>query len=185
MKEVLDKSGVTYLAFLREWYRVANQKALFTTESISPLEIMEVYKYTPGKTLILSKSSNGIIMNAINAFGTRNQQQIQRAMQYLNSSLQYDPNSSTTYFMLGIGSILIKDNTNAEKFLLKALEIFPEYKDALMQTGLFYRQSGRPAEAKKYFEKYLSLYPDDKNISGQLKELIEQEKKPGNEEIKK
>jgi len=185
MKEVLNKSGVTYLAFLREWYRVANQKPLFSTENISPLEIMEVYKYIPGTTLILSKSSNGIIMNAINAYGTRNPQQIQRAMQYLNTSLQYDPNSSTTYFLLGIGSILLKDNNNAEKFLLKSLEIFPEYKDALMQAGLFYRQSGRPAEAKKYFEKYLSLYPDDKNISGQLNELIEQEKKSGNEEAGK
>jgi tetratricopeptide (TPR) repeat protein len=185
MKEVLDKSGVTYLAFLREWYRVANQKSLFTTESISPVEIMEVFKYTPGKTLILSKSSNGIILNAINAFGTRNPQQIQRAMQYLNSALQYDPNSSTTYFLLGVGSMLNKDNANAEKYLLKAVEIFPDYKDALGQLGLFYRQSGKPVEAIKYFEKYLVLNPDDKNISGQLKELIEQEKKSGNENNKK
>ncbi|MCI0473320.1 MAG: hypothetical protein L0Y76_07045 [Ignavibacteria bacterium] len=185
MKDVLDKSGVTYLAFLREWYRVANQKALFTTENISPLEIMEVYKYTPGQTLILSKSSNGIIMNAINAYSTRNPQQIQRAMQYLNTSLQYDPNSSITYFLLGVGYMLIKDNTNAEKFLLKALEIFPEYKDALGQLGLLYRQSGRPGDAKQYFEKYLVLNPDDPSISGQLREVIEQEKKTADENGKK
>jgi tetratricopeptide (TPR) repeat protein len=185
MKEVLDKSGVTYLAFLREWYRVANQTPLFTTENISPVEIMEVFRYTPGKTLVLSKTSNSIILNAINAFGTRNPQQIQRAMQYLNSAIQQDPNSSTTYFLLGVGSMLVKDNVNAEKFLLKAVELFPDYKDALGQLGLFYKQSGKSAEAIKYLEMYLVLNPADKNVAGQLNELIEQQKKSGNENIKK
>ncbi len=69
--------------------------------------------------------------------------------------------------------------------LLKALEIFPEYKDALGQLGLLYRQTGRPGDAKQYFEKYLILNPDDQSISGQLKEVIEQEKKTADEDVKK
>jgi tetratricopeptide (TPR) repeat protein len=173
MKQYLNKNGVTYLAFLREWYRVVNQNPLFTTQEISPMEIMEVFKYEANKTSILSKMSNSIIMEVQNRLGSKNPQQIQSTGQILNRSLQSDPNSSLTYFYLGIGSLMSNDMKNGETFLLKAVEIFPDFKDANIQLGIMYKRSNRYEEAKKYLEKYLSLNPNDQKIKEELKQVDE------------
>lgn len=172
MKQYLNKNGVTYVAFLREWYRVVNQNPLFSTQDISPMEIMEIFKYTPNSTNILSKMSNGIIMEVQNRISSRNPQQLQNAAQLLNRTLQIDPNSSLTYFYLGIVSLMNNDAKNGETFLLRAVEIFPDYKDALLQLGILYKTNKQYAESKKYLEKYLTLNPTDQKIKDQLNEVI-------------
>jgi tetratricopeptide (TPR) repeat protein len=173
MNEYLKKSGVTYLAFLREWYRVVNQTPLFTTQDISPMEIMEVYKYDPVKTNILSKVSNSMIMEVQNRLSSRNPQQIQSVVPILNRSLQTDPNSSLTYFYLGIAGMMTNDNKAGESNMLKALEIYPDFKDALLQLGIFYNRNNRKEDAQKYLEKYLLLNPNDQKVKDQLKEITE------------
>lgn len=173
MKQYLNKNGVTYLAFLREWYRVVNQNPLFTTQDISPMEIMEVFKYEPNKTTILSKLSNSIIMEVQNRLGSKNPQQIQSTAQLLNRSLQTDPNSSLSYFYLGIGSLMNNDTKNGETFLLKAVELFPDFKDANLQLGILYKRSGRNEEAKKFLEKYLTLNPNDLKVKEELRQVDE------------
>jgi len=171
MKQYLNKNGVTYVAFLREWYRVVNQNPLFSTQDISPMEIMEIFKYTPNTTNILSKMSNGIIMEVQNRISSRNPQQLQNAAQLLNRTLQTDPNSSLTYFYLGIISLMNNDAKNGEAFLLRAVEIFPDYKDALLQLGILYKTNKQYTESKKYLEKYLTLNPTDQKIKDQLNEV--------------
>ena len=64
MTKYLNDNKVTHLDFLREWYRVSNQTALFTTANDYPPEVMDVYDYIPGTTHILSREANGLIMNA-------------------------------------------------------------------------------------------------------------------------
>jgi len=173
MNEYLKKSGVTYVAFLREWYRVVNQTPLFTTQDISPMEIMEVYKYDPAKTNILSKISNSIIMEVQNRLSSRNPQQIQSVGQLLSRSLQADPNSSLTYFYLGVAGMMTNDNKSGEINMLKALEIYPDFKDALLQLGIFYKRSNRNEDAQKYLSKYLLLNPNDEKVKDQLREVNE------------
>lgn len=172
MKQYLNKNGVTYVAFLREWYRVVNQTPLFTTQDISPMEIMEIFKYSPNSTNILSKMSNGIIMEVQNRISSRNPQHLQNSAQLLNRTLQTDPNSSLTYFYLGIISLMNNDPKNGETFLLRAVEIFPDYKDALLQLGILYKTNKQYEESKKYLEKYLILNPSDQKIKNQLNEVI-------------
>lgn len=173
MNEYLKKSGVTYLAFLREWYRVVNQTPLFSTQDISPMEIMEVYKYDPEKTLILSKLSNSLIMEVQNRLSSRNPQQIQSVGQLIARSLQYDPNSSLAYFYLGVAGMMTNDNKSGEANLLKAIELYPDFKDAILQLGIFYKRSSRNEDAQKYLEKYLLLNPNDQKVKDQLKEVTE------------
>lgn len=172
MKQYLNKNGVTYVALLREWYRVVNQTPLFTTQEISPIEIMEIFKYTPNSTNILSKMSNSIIMEVQNRLSSRNPQQLQNSAQLLNRTLQTDPNSSLTYFYLGIVSLMSNDPKNGEAYLLRAVEIFPDYKDALLQLGILYKTNKQYEESKKYLEKYLTLNPSDQKIKVQLNEVI-------------
>lgn len=170
MTNYLKEKNVKYLAFLREWYRVANQNPLFSTANKLPPEIMEVYEFIPDKTMILSGDMKSMLMYAENMIM---QKQIKNALQVLIKGASIEPKASVIYFYLGAAYMTAGDNVNAEKNFLKALEIFPDYNDALVQTGFFYKNSGRKEEARKYFERYLKLYPDDKEVQDLYKSVLD------------
>ena len=170
MTNYLNEKNVKYLAFLREWYRVANQNPLFSTANKLPPEIMEVYEFIPDKTMILSGEIKSMLMYAENMIM---QKQIKNALQVLTKGASIEPKASVIYFYLGAAYMTAGDNINAEKNFLKALEIFPDYNDALVQTGFFYKNSGKKEEARKYFERYLKLYPDDKEVQGLYKSVLD------------
>jgi tetratricopeptide (TPR) repeat protein len=170
MTNYLKEKNVKYLAFLREWYRVTNQNPLFSTANKLPPEIMEVYEFIPDKTMILSGEMKSMLMYAENMIM---QKQIKNALQALTKGASIEPKASVVYFYLGAAYMTAGDNVNAEKNFLKALEIFPEYNDALVQTGFFYKNTGKKEEARKYFERYLKLYPDDKEVQGLYKSVLD------------
>ena len=119
---------------------------------------MEIYKFIPDKTLILSAEANGLIMYAQDMLSQRASQQ---AIQVLNRCLSIEPRSSLTYYLIAFAYSMMNDAVNFEKNLLKAVEIFPGYKEALFQLGYLYKNQNRIPESKEYFEKYLTLFPDD------------------------
>lgn len=170
MTNYLKEKNVKYLAFLREWYRITNQNPLFTTANILPPEIMEVYEFIPEKTLILSSEMKSMLMYAENMIM---QKQIKNALQVLTKGASIEPKASVIYFYLGASYMTAGDNINAEKNFLKALEIFPDYNDALVQTGFFYKNVGKKEEARKYFERYLKLYPEDKQVQELYKSVLD------------
>ena len=159
MSDYMSKNGVTYLAFLREWYRVANQEALFTTAGLLPPEIMEVYKFEPGKTKILSREVNSLLMKAQMLVGRKDGQQM---IYVLNRLLALDPNCAQAYYLRGFASMYLKDNVGFEKDLLKANEIYPNYTDPLYYLGEFYKNERRFEESQIQLTKYLQLVPDNK-----------------------
>jgi tetratricopeptide (TPR) repeat protein len=55
----------------------------------------------------------------------------------------------------------------------KALEIFPDFKDALLQMGNYCKQVNRTEEAKTYFGRYLKIEPNDKKVSEIFKALTD------------
>jgi tetratricopeptide (TPR) repeat protein len=158
----MKKYGVTYIAFLREWFRVVNQNPLFSTVDVSNFEIMEVFKFIPDKTHILPSEVKERNMYALEIMSRRNQKEIQQALQVLQGSLAIDPQSSLTYYLIANAYIMLNDRNNFERNLLKALEIFPEYKEALFQFGNYYKSTNKTDEAKNYLERYLKVAPDDK-----------------------
>jgi len=166
MSDYMSKNGVTYLAFLREWYRVANQEALFTTAGLLPPEIMEVYKFEPGKTKILSREVNSLLMKAQMLVGRKDGQQM---IYVLNRLLALDPNCAQAYYLRGFASMYLKDNVGFEKDLLKANEIYPNYTDPLYYLGEFYKNERRFEESQIQLTKYLQLVPDNKMATGFLR----------------
>lgn len=159
MNDYMAKHGVTYLAFLREWYRVANQDALFTTAGLLPPEIMEVYKFEPGKTKILSREVNSLLMKAQMLVGRKDGQQM---IYILNRLLALDPSCAQAYYLRAFANMYLKDNVGFEKDLLKAIEIFPHYTDALYYLGEFYKNERRFQESQDNLTKFLQLVPDNK-----------------------
>jgi len=164
MTDYLKSVGVTHIAFLQEWYRVVNQNPLFTTAPGTNFETMEVFKFIPDYTHILAAESKDRNMYAVEMMGKRSPQAVQQALQVLQGSILVDPKSSYTYYLMANAFLMLNDVNNFEKNIQKALEIFPDYKEALLQYGNFNKQMNKKDEAKNYFGRYLKLYPDDKKV---------------------
>ncbi|MCE1164079.1 MAG: hypothetical protein LWX07_01605 [Bacteroidetes bacterium] len=170
LMEYLNKSGVTYLAFLREWYRVVNQNPLYTSTNKTPVEYMDVFKYEPGKTYIISKEANSIILMAQDLLGRKNYQQ---AIQYLQQAIKEEPNCSYAYYVISYAYMLMKDNVNFVRNIKKALEIFPDFKEALLQLAAFEKSTGKNDEAVKHLDRLLELEPQNKPAQDMLKSLTD------------
>lgn len=166
MTDFLNKNGVTYLAFLKEWYRVINQKPLFTTVYRLAPEVMEVYKYEPGKTKIISREANGLLMSAQSLVGQKGGQQI---IYITNRLLALEPDCSEAYFLRGYAYYLNDDFLNYEKNVLKALELNPEYYEVQYYFGEYLVNKNRYAEAKPHLEKYLELDTNNPKVNEYLK----------------
>ena len=168
MKEFLNKNGVTHLAFLREWYRVINQKPLFTTIYRLGPEVMDVYEYIPGKTNILSREANGLLMNAQSLVGQKGGQQI---IFITNRLLALEPDCAEAYFLKAYAHYLNDDFQNYEKNAKKALELFPEYYEVQYYFGEYLIGKKRFAEAKPHLEKYLEIDPENVKVNGYLNQI--------------
>jgi len=158
MTDYMKEKGVTYLAFFTQWYRIANQNPLFSTADYLPPEVMEIYKFNHGETYIISRYINSRIMDAQNALSKK---QFQQAIQILNQVLKSESKAPVVYLMLSLAYSQLNDKVNFEKNIQKSLEIFPEYKDALVQYGYYKKNTGDYANAKIYLEKYLAVNPSD------------------------
>lgn len=167
VQEQMKKQNVSYTAFLKEWFQVVNQAPLFEAGE-NNFEIMQVYKYSPDSTHILSNEVNSGIRYAGELL---NSKQYKQAYQVLSQVVSMDPKSSLSYYLLAYASSALGDEKAAEKFLLKALEIYPGYKEAAISLGNKYRAENRINDAKNIYSKYLSTNPGDTLVTKFLNTL--------------
>lgn len=168
MSDFMKQNSVDYLVFLQEWYRVVNQTPLFTTQDSLPPEVMEIYKYKPDTTVILTSESRSLNMYAVELL---QQQAYQQAINVLNRSLASSPNSSNTYFLLAYVYGTVGDARNAEINLIKALRIYPDYKQALLQLGNIYLRQGNISGARELLTKAISVDPNYKDALNLLSSI--------------
>ncbi|MEP7146904.1 MAG: hypothetical protein ABI792_07830 [bacterium] len=168
MTKYLKDKGVTYLAFLREWYRVSNQTPLFTTANNLPPETMDIYKFNPERTHILSREANGLIMNAESMI---QQKSAQQALLILNRVMQLDPDISYAYYLRAVANSILKQDPEFEKNMLKAVQLYPDFKDAHLNLGLFYKGKQRLDESKVHLSKVLELEPANVQAKNILKQV--------------
>jgi tetratricopeptide (TPR) repeat protein len=163
----MKKENVNYIAFLREWYRVVNQTPLFTTGDKN-FEIMDVYKFDPLKTHVLSSEVNGMTNYAQQLIQNK---QVQQALNILQRALNIDPASSITYYYAAYAYSLLGDNANTESNLLKALELYPGYSDAIISLVDMYKRQNKITEARRFSENYLKINPSDSTMIKLLKTI--------------
>ena len=168
LQTYMKEKGVTYLAFLREWYRVSNQNPQFTTANSLPPEVMDVYKFVPGETEILSKEGNSLIEMMTKLV---NQKAAQQTIYLGNRLLAIEPRSSLAYYYMAYAYQLLKDNVNYEKSMQKAMELFPDFKDAHLYYAEYLKSEKRLDEAKIHYEKTLQLEPANVRAANALKEM--------------
>jgi tetratricopeptide (TPR) repeat protein len=87
--------------------------------------------------------------------------QYQQGLSLLNRAYALDQNSSLTCYYIAYSSLLAGDPASAEKFLKKALEIFPSYQEAAMLLADVYLKTNRRQDAIKSTSDYLKINPSD------------------------
>jgi arabinofuranosyltransferase len=157
VQEQMKKQNVTYIAFLKEWFQVVNQPVLFETGDKN-FEIMQVFRYFPDSTHILSTEANSGIRYVYELISAK---QFKQAQSVLNQLITMDPKSSMTYYLMAYVSSALGDGKSAQKFLLKALEIYPTYREAVISLGNVYKTENRITEARELYTNYLKTNPSD------------------------
>lgn len=167
VQEQLKKQNVSYVAFLKEWFQVVNQNPLFSAGEDN-FEIMQVYNYIPEKTHILSSEANSGLLYAVKLLSSK---QYPQALNILKQVASMDPNSSLTYFMMAYVNTATNDAVQAEKNLVKAIEIFPDYRDAVISLSNIYKVQNRIEESRSILGRYTANNPQDTLAMNHLKSL--------------
>lgn len=165
--EQMRKQNVNYAAFLKEWFQIVNQPPLFTAGD-NGFEIMEIYKFDPDSTHMLSTEVNSGIMYAGEMLRAK---QYKQAINALNQLAAMDPRSSLTFYMLAFAYSSAGDGLASQKNLEKAVELFPGYKEAVYALGSTYRSQNRITDARELYNNYLNINPGDTTITKALNSL--------------
>lgn len=166
MTEYLKERGVSYIAFLREWYRPVNQKALFKTPENSPQEVMEVYKFIPDTTYVISKDANYLMSLALRNLSKKDGNDI---VSRVNKIIELEPKYAEAYFLRAYGYSLLNNTVKYEEDLKNAIMHYPDFKDAHFNLGMYLMENGRYAEAEEPLKKTLELDPTNKAVQDSLK----------------
>jgi len=153
----LREQGVTHLAVLRNWFEVVNQRPLYTTNQLYP-EIMEVFRFLPGKTHIMSQQASR--MNGEAAYLMK-LGRYREAFTILRESFKMDPQSSKTVLMIGIAQLAEGDTTRAIQAFQQALKLQPDNVTALASLGMIYSSKKRHWEALRLLKRAVEIVPND------------------------
>ncbi|MBS1516951.1 MAG: hypothetical protein JSS91_02590 [Bacteroidetes bacterium] len=170
MTQYLKEQGVTYVAFLREWYRVVNQKPLFKTPDNSSQEVMEVFRFIPDTTYIISKDANYIMNTALRNLSKKDGNDIVNKM---DSLLVIEPIYAEAYYLRSYGYSLLNNSEKYEEDLRNSVKYYPGFLAAQKNLGLYLKENGRSAEAEQYLRKALELDPSDQEVINSLKNTEE------------
>lgn len=166
MTDYCIRHNVTYLAFLSEWYTVSNQIPVFSTPENLVSEVMNVFKFNPGKTHVLSKEAHNLLTGIGKEIEKKNADKI---ISLSEKVITLEPDDSYAYFFRAFGYLMSRDFENYEKNIIHSIRLFPEFKPANLSYAKFLFNEKRFAEAVTYYSILKDLEPSNKNYEISLK----------------
>ncbi|HSQ76389.1 MAG TPA: tetratricopeptide repeat protein, partial [Bacteroidota bacterium] len=145
----LGRNRVTHLAVLRNWFEVANQNPLFTTDEKTP-EIMQVYTFDPLRCHFTPQNVSELVSRGAYHLSIG---EVQTGGAMLEEALRLDPRSARANFHFGVALLSIGRNEEAERAIRTALDLQPDAWPAILAIGHFALKRGEVDSA-------LSLYKD-------------------------
>jgi hypothetical protein len=156
LNEYLSQAKVDYLVTLRNWLEVVNVNPVFVP--VDEYEYLEVFEYKAGKTHIMPKRAS--LLNKTGLQLMVEQNRASDAEKLFQRSLEIDPNSSATLFLLGAAAESRGDLARGISFYQKALQLFPGYPDANFAMARVNYNEGQNRKAMEYVRKCLKMKPD-------------------------
>jgi len=101
------------------------------------------------------------------------------AIDLYTQAIKLDPLYSSAYFNRGLSYALLSKYDNARNDIERVLELEPDSYDAPYVMGLINEYEGNLEEAKKWYEKSLSIKPDYIQAKTRLERLTDKLGKPG------
>lgn len=169
--DYFNKHGVTYTAFYREWFLTLNQNPLFFSPDDQALEAIYVNKFYKDKTKILPRKINYLLNDSRKDIYDKNGINMIAAM---NEIIKIEPDFALAYYYKAFGYYFKNDMENFEINIEKAIELFPDFKDALIESGKISMKKGDLDDAKLKFERVLVLEPGNESAIKLLNELNSQ-----------
>lgn len=166
--DYFNKNGVTYTAFYREWFLILNQNPVFYSPDDQALESIYINKFYKDKTKILPRKINYLLNDSRKDIYNKNGINLIAAM---NAVLKIEPDFALAYYYKAYGYYYNNDMVNYAINIEKALELFPDFKDALIDSGNISMKNGNMEEAKNKFEKVLILEPGNAAAKTSLDKL--------------
>ena len=145
----LGRNRVTHLAVLRNWFEVANQNPLFTTDEKTP-EIMQVFTFDPLRCHFTPQNVSELVSRGAYHLSIG---EVQTGGAMLEEAVRLDPRSARANFHFGVALLSIGRNEEAERAIRTALGLQPDAWPALLALGHFALKRGEVDSA-------LTLYKD-------------------------
>ena len=145
----LGRNRVTHLAVIRNWFDVANQNPLFTTDEKTP-EIMQVFTFDPLRCHFTPGNVGELVSRGAYHLSIG---EVQKGGAMLEEALRLDPRSARANFHFGVALLSIGRNDEAERAIRTALDLQPDAWPALLALGHFALKRGEKDSA-------LALYKD-------------------------
>lgn len=171
MTEYMESKGVTYTAFLREWYKMKNEKEVYLTPGNEFKEAMIVNKFIPGKSKVVSRKVNNLVMSASPYLQEKNGDSI---IAIMNEAIRLDPDYSLAYYYRSYGYIVSYENEKYEADILKTIELYPEFSEAYLSYSGYLMGIKELNKAKEVLKKGLEKDPYNKLLNANLKAVNDQ-----------
>jgi tetratricopeptide (TPR) repeat protein len=134
--------------------------ACATTESARPpptrIEVQDTVGFTITEDARVDNDTRAEYDRALRLL---EQGALEPGIQTLEAVVKAAPELSAPLVDLGIAYHVAGKLDDAERSLLRALELNPDHPIALNELGIVYRKSGRFSEARKSYEASLAIYP--------------------------
>lgn len=132
---------------------------------------MIVNKFIPGKSKVVSRKVNNLVMSASPYLQEKNGDSI---IAIMNEAIRLDPDYSLAYYYRSYGYIVSYENEKYEADILKTIELYPEFSEAYLSYSGYLMGIKELNKAKEVLKKGLEKDPYNKLLNANLKAVNDQ-----------
>jgi len=140
LNKFLIRNKVTHIAVLRNWFEIANKNPLFQTDERTP-EIMEVFEFGVDGVQFIPYDVSQLTAVAAGYIGSG---ALQQGGPLIQQAVQAAPYSSRAHYWMGRALLAIAKPKEAGDEFRTALNLHPQYWDAMLGEAEARRMQGLP-----------------------------------------
>jgi tetratricopeptide (TPR) repeat protein len=157
LRSFLIRKRTTHLAVLRNWFEIDNQPILFHTDEAHP-EILDIVQFDQVRTHFVPQNATRARNSAQYYFSLGDYQQ---AGVILQQTLDIDPRSSKTHYLMGQTLLALGRVEEAENEIQNSLLLYPGSRNAQLANAEVAIRRNKPYDAITALEQVQKADPTD------------------------